>query len=253
LAADKQVGRADKEVGMRGRFGMTVAVCAIALAVCAAGAAALNLVGTKAPNLLAGTGGPDRLSGRAGNDVLKGKAGSDRLRGGLGRDLLVGGRGADRLVGGPGNDVIKASDGRADRQVNGGGGTNACVIDIPLDLPATVNCGSLKAGSPPAGGGGGGGGQSDPNQLAITSAQGLTCLPLNLGCVFTITGNGADDLVGNVTSGGAVSSVANLAVNAVVTGTWLATGTYTCTGSGPAYLVVHIGSKSSPQVPVACG
>jgi hypothetical protein len=136
--------------------------------------------------------------------------------------------------------------------VNGGSGANACVVDIPLDLPSTVNCGTLKAGSPQSGGGGGGG-QGAPNLLEVTSAQGLTCLPLNLGCVFTITGKGADDLVGTVTSGGAVASVANLAVNAVVTGTWLATGTYTCTGSGPAYLVVHIGTKSTPQIPVACG
>jgi Ca2+-binding RTX toxin-like protein len=242
---------ADKEVGMRGRIGMVIAVCAIAVGINAAGVAALSLVGTKSANLLSGTGGPDRLSGRAGNDVLKGKAGSDLLRGGAGRDLLVGGRGRDRIVGGPGNDVIKAADGRAD-VVNGGGGANTCVVDIPVDLPSTVNCGTLQAGPLP-GRGGGGGGQADPNLLEITSAQGLTCVPLGLGCVFTITGKGADALVGNVTSGGAVSSVANLAVNAVVTGTWLATGTYTCTGSGPAYLVVHIGSKSTPQIPVACG
>jgi Ca2+-binding RTX toxin-like protein len=238
---------------MRGRFGIVAAICAVALGICAAGAAGLSLVGTKSPNLLSGTGGPDRLSGRAGNDVLKGKAGNDLLQGGKGRDLLVGGRGADRIIGGPGNDVLRASDGRADRLINGGSGTNACVIDIPVDLPSTVNCGTLKAGPPPAGGGGGGGGQANPNLLGITSAQGLTCLPLNLGCVFTITGTGADALVGNVTSGGAVSSVANVAVNAVVTGTWLATGTYTCSGSGPAYLVVHIGTKSTPQIPVACG
>jgi Ca2+-binding RTX toxin-like protein len=231
---------------------MTLAVCIVALGAGAAGAAALSLVGTKSANLLAGTVAPDRLSGRAGNDVLKGRAGADLLRGGRGRDLLVGGPGPDRIAGGPGNDVIKASDGRADKLVNGGGGANTCVVDIPVDLPSTVNCGALQAGSPPAGGHGGGG-QVDPNQLQVTTAQGLTCLPLGLGCAFTITGTGADALAGTVTAGGAVSSVVNVAVNAVVTGTWLATGTYTCTGSGPAYLVVHIGSKSSPQIPVACG
>ncbi len=237
------------------RLAVVVLVCGGVLSVGAAGATALSLVGTKASNLLAGTGGPDRLSGRAGNDILKGKAGSDTLRGGKGRDLLIGGRGADRIAGGPGNDVVKAFDGRADRSVNGGRGANTCIVDIPLDLPTTVNCGRLQAGQGTAGGGGGGGGggAADPNVLEVTSAQGLTCLPLNLGCLFTITGKGADDLVGSVTAGGAVSSVANLAVNALVTGTWLATGTYTCSGSGPAHLVVHIGTKSSPQIPVACG
>jgi hypothetical protein len=234
-----------------GRFGFAVMICGAVLGLPVAGAAGEKLVGTRAANLLAGTGGPDKISGKAGNDELRGKAGNDLLNGGRGRDLLVGGRGADRIVGGPGNDVIRASDGRADRLVNGGAGVNTCVLDIPLDLPSAVNCGTIQAGPPQVGGGGGGQGNID--LLEITSAQGLTCLPLGLGCVFTITGTGADALVGNVTAGGAVSSVANLAVNAVVTGTWLATGTYTCSGSGNAYLVVHIGTKSTPQIPVNCG
>ena len=72
-----------------------------------------------------------------------GKAGNDLLKGGRGRDLLVGGRGTDRMSGGPGNDVIRAADGRADRLVNGGGGVNSCVVDIPVDLPSTVNCGTI--------------------------------------------------------------------------------------------------------------
>jgi Ca2+-binding RTX toxin-like protein len=239
---------------MRGRrLGYVTAICGATLALGATGAVAMNLVGTKPGNLLAGTGGPDRLNGRAGNDVLKGRAGGDLLKGGKGRDLLVGGPGADRFAGGPGNDLIKAADGRADRRVNGGAGVNTCVVDVPADLPAMVNCGTLQAGSPGLGGGGdGGGGQVDPSLLQVTSAQGLTCLPA-LGCLFTVTGTGADSLVGNVTAGGAVSSVVNVAVNAVVTGTWLATGTYTCSGSGSAYLVVRIGTKSTPQIPVACG
>jgi Ca2+-binding RTX toxin-like protein len=112
-----------------------------------------------------------------------GKAGNDLLKGGRGRDLLVGGRGTDRMSGGPGNDVIRAADGRADRLVNGGGGVNSCAVDIPVDLPSTVNCGTIQAG--PQSAGGGGGGQGNPDLLEVTSAQGLTCLPLGLGCVFT--------------------------------------------------------------------
>jgi Ca2+-binding RTX toxin-like protein len=239
-----------------GRLGAALTICAVALAVAATVAPAATLLGTKAGNLIVGTKGPDRLIGRSGSDLLKGRAGGDLLRGGADRDGLVGGPGADRILGGPGNDVIKATDGRADRRVNGGGGTNTCVVDIPADLPVTVNCGNIHAAPAPTpggggGNGGGGSGGGDPNLLNVTSAQGLTCLPLGLGCVFTITGDGADALLGNVTPGGAVTSVTNAAVNGVVTGTWLATGTYTCTGDG--YLVVHIGSKSSPQIPVSCG
>jgi hypothetical protein len=50
-----------------------------------------------------------------------------------------------------------------------------------------------------------------------------------------------------------VTSVANAAVNGVITGTWLATGTDSCGGTGDGYLVVHIGTKSTPQIPVVCG
>ncbi len=50
-----------------------------------------------------------------------------------------------------------------------------------------------------------------------------------------------------------MTSVANAAVDGVVTGTWLATGTYKCGGSGDGYLVVHMGTKSTPQIPVNCG
>jgi Ca2+-binding RTX toxin-like protein len=219
------------------------------MAVAVVGASASTLVGTKAADLLVGTRGSDKLNGKAGNDTLKGKAGDDVLKGGRGGDTLVGGPGADRIFGGPGNDVIRASDGRADRLVDGGGGVNTCIVDIPADLSATVDCGSIQAGSAQGDGGGGNG----ADLLNVTSAQGLTCLAVGLGCLFTITGDGADALVGNVTATGAVTSVSNAAVNGVVTGTWLATGTYQCAGSGDGFLVVHIGSKSTPQIPVTCG
>jgi hypothetical protein len=191
----------------------------------------------------------DRRSGREG--------GRDQLSGGKGRDLLNGGPGADRLVAGPGNDGIKAVDGGADRLVNGGGGTNVCIIDIPADLPVTRNCGTIRTAPPPVGGGGGGGGGGnspppDPNALQVTSAQGLICLPL-FGCAFTITGTGADAPVGTVTYGGDVTSIVNGAVNGLVTGTWVATGTYTCSAAGgTGWLVVTMGSKSTPQIPVEC-
>ncbi len=240
---------------MRGRGAAIAVICGVVLATVAVAAAqGSRLVGTKAGNLLVGSKGPDRLIGKGGGDLIKGLGGRDRLSGGKGRDLLNGGPGADRLVAGPGNDGIKAADGRADRLIDGGGGTNACVVDIPADLPVTRNCETLRTLPGPAGGGdGGGGGPVDPKLLEVTSAQGLTCLPL-LGCLFTITGKGADSLVGTVTYGGAITSLVNTAVNGLVTGTWLATGTYTCSATGgTGWIVVTMGTKSTPQIPVECG
>jgi Ca2+-binding RTX toxin-like protein len=228
-------------------------VRAIAIAVIGAGALltgvavaqGTKLVGTKAGNLIVGSKGPDRLLGKGGGDLLKGLAGNDRLSGGQGRDLLTGGAGVDRLFAGPARDGIKAADGKADRLVNGGGGKNVCVIDIPADLPVTRNCGTIRTDPAP------GDDPADPNLLQVTSAQGLTCLPL-AGCVFTITGTGADALVGTVSFGGAIGSLTATAVNDVVLATWLATGTYTCGAAGTGWLVVTMGAKSTPQIPVQC-
>jgi Ca2+-binding RTX toxin-like protein len=231
------------------------AISAAALVAGAAVAQGATVVGTKAGNLIVGSKGADRLVGKGGGDLLKGLGGNDRLSGGKGRDLLTGGNGADRLIAGPARDGIKAADGRRDRLVNGGPGRNVCVIDIPADLPVTRNCGTIKTdptpGSGGGGGGGGGGGPPNPNLLEVTSAQGLVCgLPL-LGCVFTVTGKGADALVGSVTAGG-IALVAGTAVNSVLTGTWMATGTFTCAPGATGWLVVTFGTKSTPQIGVQC-
>ena len=240
---------------MRAKGMAVVVVCVGVLAVGVAAAQGLTLIGTKGGNLLRGGKGPDRLVGKAGGDLIKGFAGNDRLSGGKGRDLLNGGPGADRMFAGPGRDGIKAADGRRDRRVDGGPGNNVCVIDIPADLPVTRNCGKIQAGQVPGGGGGGGGGGgvSDPNLLQVNSADGLMCLPV-LGCLFTVTGEGADGLVGSVTGGGAVTVLpGSTAVNTgVVLGTWLATGTFSCPAGGSGWLVVTFGTKSTPQIPVQC-
>jgi hypothetical protein len=249
---------ARQEVWMRGRGILVAAVCAVILATAAAAAQGFRLVGTKQGNLLVGSKGPDRLIGKGGGDLLKGRGGRDRLSGGKGRDLLNGGPGPDRLVAGPGNDGIKAADGRADLLIDGGGGSNVCVVDIPADLPVVRNCGKIRLPSvaPGSGGGGGGtggggGGTPDPNLLQVNSADGLVCIPL-LGCAFTITGTGADAAVGTVTGGGDVTSVTGTALNDLVLGTWLATGTYNCTSGGTGWLQVAMGTKSTPQIPVEC-
>jgi hypothetical protein len=245
--------------------GVAIAViCAVTLVVGAASAQAFKLVGTKAGNLLVGSKGPDRLVGKGGGDLIKGRGGNDVLSGGKARDLVNGGPGADRLIAGPGNDGIKAADGKADRLIDGGRGNNVCVIDIPADLSATRNCGTIRipsasgggaggggSGGGAGGGGGGGGGTLDPTMLEVNSASGLTCLPI-LGCAFTITGEGADALVGTVTAGGAITLLAGTAMNDVVLGTWLATGSYKCAPGAAGWLVVTMGEKSTPQIPVQC-
>ena len=236
---------------MRGaRLGLSALVCG-SIALTASNALATTEVGNKLGNLLVGTKGGDRLIGKAGGDLIKGKGGPDLLIGGRGRDGLVGGPGPDRILAGPGNDVIRATDGRADRRVDGGAGTNTCVVDVPADLAITTNCGTIQGGTPP-GGGGNGGGQPPANQLQVTSAQGLSCLG-PLGCLFTITGKGADAPTGTVSGGGAVSSVANVAVTPFADTRWLATGVYSCSpAGGPGWLVVTIGTESTPQIPVTC-
>ena len=235
---------------MPGRRAGALLGAALIAAVAVGAASGATLVGSKSPNLLAGTKGADTLRGKAGGDVIKGRPGADRLIGGPGDDLLVGGRGRDRILGGPGADRLKASDGKADRSIDGGAGENACVIDIPLDLSVTTNCAAIRQGT---GSGVGGAPPPAPNQLGVNSADGLLCLPSG-SCLFTVTGDGAEDLAGTVTGGGAVVAVNGAAVNALVTGTWLATGTFTCAATGGAgFLVVTIGAKSTPQIPVDCG
>jgi Ca2+-binding RTX toxin-like protein len=246
MAGDSRKGQ---EVQMPGnRIGFAALVLGVALLVTATAANARTLTGTKRANTLVGTGGSDRIKGKAGNDKLKGKGGNDKLSGGKGRDRVVGGSGVDRLSGGPGNDILRAADGVADRSVNGGSGSNTCIVDVPLDLSVTRNCASIQSATA-AGGGGGGNGAAT---LRVLNAQGLACLPL-VGCSFLIAGDGADALVGSVTGGGSVTSVLSTAVGAT-NGTWTATGTYTCSISGgPGFLVVTIGSKSTPPIPVSCG
>ena len=238
---------------------VAAAVRAHSLAAVAGPAAAKTLSGTKKGETLTGTKRGDTIKGRGGKDKLKGKGGNDRLVGGKGRDKVIGGSGVDRHLGGKGNDLLRAADGRLDRAINGGSGNNVCVVDIPLDLSVVKRCGTIQAGGPGSpggpgggGGGGGGGGPGAGTGLRVLTAQGLVCLPL-AGCLFLISGDGADALLGSVAGGGSVTSVLNVAVN-VITGDWVATGTYTCSAQGgPGTLTVTIGTESSAPVPVDCG
>lgn len=232
------------------------AVLALSVAVAAGPAAAKQFSGSKKGETIVGTKGADKIKGKGGKDKLKGKGGNDSLSGGKGKDKVTGGKGADRHLGGAGDDTLNAADGRLDRAINGGPGTNTCIIDTALELSIVQGCTNVQAGGPGSGtgpgGGGGGGSPGGGTGLRVLTANGLTCLPL-VGCLFLISGDGADSLLGSVAGGGSVTSVLNVAVN-VITGTWIATGTYTCSAAGgPGFLEVTIGTKTSGQVPVSCG
>jgi Ca2+-binding RTX toxin-like protein len=253
-----------------GRVPLLVAatVFCLALAVAAGPAVAAKYTGTNRSERIIGTTKADRINGKGGNDLIKGRGGNDTLNAGKGSNKVVGGKGNDKLIGGPlgdtlvggagvdrhfggaGNDLLNAADGRRDAVIDGGPGSNKCVIDT-LELSIVRNCGSVQATTPGKQGGGGGGGTGGG------SGQGLQyndttfiCDPLGLlPCTFVISGDGADVAgPGKVEGGGGVTVVVGVA-GSLIPPDWNATGTYTCTADG--FLRVTIGSESV-DVPVPC-
>jgi Ca2+-binding RTX toxin-like protein len=255
----------------RSPFIAAIAVLGLAVALAAGPAVAKKITGTKRSELIVGTKKADRIKGKGGNDLIKGKGGNDRLNGGKGSNRVVGGKGNDKVIGGPlgdtlvggagvdshvggaGNDLLKAVDGRRDSVIDGGSGTNKCVVDI-LELSIVRNCGSVQGTTPapgqgPGGGGGGGGGPGPGEGLRVLTVD-VTCSPAPdvLGCSFHITGDGADAGAGTVEGGGGVTNVFGLALS-ISAPNWDALGGYTCTSAGS--LRVTIGSESV-DVPVPC-
>jgi Ca2+-binding RTX toxin-like protein len=257
----------------RSRLIAAIAVLGLAVALAAGPAVAKKITGTKRGELIVGTKKADRINGKGGNDLIKGKRGNDRLNGGKGSNRVVGGKGKDKVIGGPlgdtliggpgvdrhfggaGNDLLNAADGRRDSLIDGGSGTNRCIVDI-LELSIVRNCGSVQGSTPGPGqgpGGGGGGGGSGPGP---GPGQGLrvievtaNCDPLGLGgCIFHIAGDGADAGVGTVEGGGGVTQVLGLALS-INAPNWDAAGGYQCTG--PGFLRVIIGTESV-DVAVPC-
>lgn len=258
-----------------------VAVLGLALALAAGPAVAKKITGTKRSELIVGTKGADRIKGKGGNDLIKGKGGSDRLNGGKGSNKVVGGKGNDKVIGGPlgdtliggagvdshrggsGNDLLNAADGRRDRVIDGGTGTNKCIVDT-IELSIVTGCGSVQGTRPggqgggPGGGTGGGGGGGGPGPgpgqgLRVNTLQ-VMCGPLfpltgEVTCGFQITGDGADAPgPGSVEGGGGLTNVVGVA-GSLIPPDWNAGGVYTCTAAG--FLRVTIGSESV-DVPVTC-
>jgi RTX calcium-binding nonapeptide repeat (4 copies) len=251
------------------------AVLCLALAVAAEPAVAKKITGGKRSERIVGTKKSDKINGKGGNDLIKGKGGPDRLNGGRGSDKVVGGKGNDKVVGaadgdtvigGPrvdrmkgkgGNDLLNAADGRSDKVIDGGSGTNKCIVDV-VELSIVRNCGTVQASTPggqaPGGPGGGGGGPGAGQGLRALTVD-VMCGPANpltgeVGCSFHITGDGADEVTvaSPVEGGGGVTNVLGVA-NALSPPNWDALGGYTCTTAG--FLRVTIGSESV-DVPVPC-
>jgi Ca2+-binding RTX toxin-like protein len=238
----KMVGTLRRRKRGGGRALLIAAAAVLSISLMAGGSAALakKINGSKRGESLAGTKGPDKIKGKAGNDRLKGKAGNDLLNGGKDRDTVIGGPGADRMLGGPGDDLINAADGARDSAIDGGAGTNTCVLDTNLELAIARGCSAIRAGSV--------GGAPGPGQglqvLTVNGLVGCTAVPI---CLFTITGNGADAPVGTVTGTGGVNAGG---ASVTVSGSdWTASGLYGCTSDGA--LRVTIGSESF-DVPVDC-
>jgi Ca2+-binding RTX toxin-like protein len=254
-----------------------VTVLGLVLALAAGPALAVKFTGTKRSELIVGTNGADRINGKGGNDLIKGKGGNDRLKGGKGSNKVVGGKGNDKVLGGPlgdtlvgragadshvggaGNDLLNAADGRRDRVIDAGTGTNRCIVDV-VELSIVRGCASVQATQPgvpggrPGGGGGGGGGGPGPGQgLRVLTVE-VNCGPPNpltgeVGCLFHITGDGADAPgPGEVTGGGGVTNVVGGA-GSLMPPAWDALGGYSCTAAG--FLRITIGSESV-DVPVPC-
>jgi Ca2+-binding RTX toxin-like protein len=110
---------------------LLLTVIVVVLMLAAGVALAVSKTGTNKGDTLQGDDtADDRLAGGGGADIIKGRGGNDRL---------FGDHGADELFGGPDDDFLNAADQAADTTIDGGSGTDTCVVDATLD-PAPVGC-----------------------------------------------------------------------------------------------------------------
>lgn len=237
----------DKRAGPRHgrRISPIVVVAGLALAMTIGGgqAIAMKMSGSKRGETITGTKGADKIKGKGGNDKLKGAGGNDTLSGGKGRDRIVGGKGADRNLGGAGADVLKAADGRRDRAINGGPGTDRCIVDTARELSIVRGCETVRAGFGTAAGPNAG-----PNgPLTLVSATGIVCNTPLPSCAFALNVSGLDGQVATVT---ASAGIVGLDADVTIIGTdGILTGNYGCIADG--FLRVTVGTQII-DVPIDC-
>ncbi len=134
--------------------------------------------------------------------------------------------------------------------VSGGAGRNTCRIDS-VDLPVVRGCAKLvtvpSGGSAPGGPAPSPPGASSAGGLTLTSATGLQCASELPTCSFTLSGSGADAVLGTVAGGGGVTSVGGSLTTSGED--WSALGQDGCNADG--YLRVTVGSEQL-DVPVDC-
>jgi hypothetical protein len=128
-----------KDIEMRRRATMLVAMVALAMVVGSGVALADSIAGDGGNNRLVGTPGKDVISGAGGNDDISGKRADDRLLGDAGNDDVFGGSGDDRLQAGVGeddlsgqrgSDFVNAIDFQANDTVDCGRGNDLAGIDV---------------------------------------------------------------------------------------------------------------------------
>lgn len=118
---------------------MLFATSWLALALCASGALARDIVGTSGDDLLRGTSEADHMTGLSGHDDLMGFGGDDLIQGGDGFDELFGGAGNDTLEGGAGDDYLDGR--RGDDTLTGGPGRDVFAF-YALETGKSLDSGS---------------------------------------------------------------------------------------------------------------
>lgn len=88
-----------------------------------------GVAGSRFADVIRGDAVPNAVQGGSGADTIHGGDGDDVVRGGPGMDMIRGGNGFDRLYGQRNADTLNARDRHGSDVVDGGRGTDTCLVD----------------------------------------------------------------------------------------------------------------------------